>query len=44
MKKEFQIISELIDSNKRVLDVPDFLNTIKNYLNTTYIKLNEKRI
>ena len=27
-----------------LLDVPDFLNTIKNYLNTTYFKLNEKGI
>ena len=27
-----------------LLDVPDFLNTIKNYLNTTYLKFNEKRI
>ena len=27
-----------------LLDVPDFLNTIKNYLNATYFKLNEKGI
>jgi len=27
-----------------LLDVPDFLNTIKNYLNTTYLKQNEKGI
>ncbi len=27
-----------------LLDVPDFLNTIKNFLNTSYKKLNEKRI
>ena len=27
-----------------LLEVPDFLNTIKNYLNTTYSKINEKRI
>ena len=27
-----------------LLDVPDFLNTIKNYLNTTYFKLYEKGI
>tara|TARA_B100000579_G_scaffold263616_1_gene217221 strand:+ start:23 stop:1153 length:1131 start_codon:yes stop_codon:yes gene_type:complete len=27
-----------------LLDVPDFLNTIKNFLNTSYKKINEKRI
>ena len=27
-----------------LLDVPDFLNTIKNYLNTTYLNINEGRI
>ena len=27
-----------------LLDVPDFLSTIKNYLNTTYSNINEKRI
>ena len=27
-----------------LLDVPDFLNTIKNFLNTSYNKENEKRI
>ena len=27
-----------------LLDVPDFLNTIKNYLNATYLELNETRI
>ncbi len=27
-----------------LLDVPDFLSTIKNYLNTTYLKINERRI
>ena len=27
-----------------LLDVPDFLNAIKNFLNTSYNKLNEKRI
>ena len=27
-----------------LLDIPDFLNTIKNFLNTSYKKLNEKRI
>ncbi len=27
-----------------LLDIPDFLNTIKNFLNTSYSKLNEKRI
>ena len=27
-----------------LLNVPDFLNTIKNFLNTSYEKLNEKRI
>jgi len=27
-----------------LLDVPDFLSTIKNYLNTTYSKFNERRI
>ena len=27
-----------------LLDVPDFLNTIKNFLNTSYKKLNENRI
>ena len=27
-----------------LLDVPDFLNAIKNFLNTTYNKINEKRI
>ena len=27
-----------------LLDVPDFLNTIKNYLNATFLELNEKRI
>ena len=27
-----------------LLDVPDFLSTIKNYLNTTYYNINERRI
>ncbi len=27
-----------------LLDVPDFLSTIKNYLSTTYININERRI
>jgi homoserine O-acetyltransferase len=27
-----------------LLNIPDFLNTIKNFLNTSYYKLNEKRI
>ena len=27
-----------------LLDVPDFLNTLKNYMNSTYSHLNEKRI
>ena len=27
-----------------LLDIPDFLNTIKNFLNTSYKKINEKRI
>ncbi len=27
-----------------LLDVPDFLSTIKNYLNTTYSNINERRI
>jgi len=27
-----------------LIDVPDFLDTLKNYLNTTYSNLNEKRI
>ena len=27
-----------------LLNVPDFLNTLKNYLKTTYLNLNEKRI
>ncbi len=27
-----------------LLDVPDFLSTIKNYLNTTYLNINERRI
>ncbi len=27
-----------------LVDVPDFLNTMKNYLYTTYLNLNEKRI
>ena len=27
-----------------LLDVPDFLSTIKNYLNTTYFNINERRI
>ena len=27
-----------------LLDVPDFLNTLKNYMNSTYSNLNEKRI
>tara|TARA_Y100000590_G_scaffold99975_1_gene113652 strand:+ start:281 stop:676 length:396 start_codon:yes stop_codon:yes gene_type:complete len=27
-----------------LLDVPDFLNTLKNYLSSTYFNLNEKRI
>ena len=27
-----------------LLDIPDFLNTIKNFLNTSYNKKNEKRI
>ena len=27
-----------------LLDVPDFLNTVKNFLNTSYKKINEKRI
>ena len=27
-----------------LLDVPDFLNTLKNYLTSTYSNLNEKRI
>jgi len=27
-----------------LLDIPDFLNTVKNFLNTSYKKLNEKRI
>ena len=27
-----------------LLDIPDFLNAIKNFLNTSYSKLNEKRI
>ena len=27
-----------------LLDVPDFLNTIKNYLNATFLELNETRI
>ena len=27
-----------------LLDVPDFLSTIKNYLNTTYININERRV
>ena len=27
-----------------LLNVPDFLNTIKNFLNTSYVKINEKRI
>ena len=27
-----------------LLDVPDFLNAVKNFLNTSYNKINEKRI
>ena len=27
-----------------LLDVPDFLSTIKNYLNATYLNINERRI
>ena len=27
-----------------LLDVPDFLSTIKNYLNTTYLNINERRV
>ena len=27
-----------------LLDVPDFLSTIRNYLNTTYLNINERRI
>ncbi|MBD1146051.1 homoserine O-acetyltransferase, partial [Pelagibacterales bacterium SAG-MED34] len=27
-----------------LLDVPDFLSTIKNYLSTTYLNINERRI
>ena len=62
MKKEFNIISSLIEKKSKdldvgfaeitsdkghdsfLLDVPDFLNTIKNFLNTSYNKQNEKRI
>ena len=62
MKKEFKVISDLIEEKSRVidvgfveiesdkghdsflLDVPDFLNTLKNYMNSTYSNLNEKRI
>ena len=27
-----------------LLDIPDFLNAVKNFLNTSYNKINEKRI
>ena len=27
-----------------LLDIPDFLDTLRNYINSTYSKLNEKRI
>ena len=36
MKKEFKIISELIENNTRVLDVPDFLKSVKNFLEANY--------
>ena len=45
MKKEFEVISKIIKNNKRVLDVPEFLKTISEFLHSTYDEINnEKRI
>ena len=36
MKKEFETISKIIKNNKRVLDVPEFLKTIGEFIGSTY--------
>ena len=38
MKPEFKIISQLIDENSQVLDVPDFLKALKNFLDKSYFE------
>ena len=45
MKQEFKVISNIIEKNTRVLDVGcgdgtlmEFLNTLKDYINTSYLK------
>ena len=45
MKKEFKVIANLLPTNIRVLDVPEFLKTLKSFIDSMYDKFkNEKRI